>query len=70
MDEQKKEMTLEESFSALTEITGKMENPDLSLEERFELYRTGMELIRVCTGKIDLVEKKLVTIREEAGAGA
>lgn len=64
-NEVKTEMTLEEGFRKLDEITEQLEEPDLPLESRFELYKTGMDLIKICTEKIDLVEKKLITINKD-----
>ena len=54
-----KEMTLEEGFTKLEEITGMMEKSDISLEERFGLYKQGIELVKLCSEKIDTVEKEL-----------
>lgn len=60
------EMTLEEAFSKLDEITKKLENPQLGLEKAFELYREGSKLADIAQKKIDLVQKQVRIIR---GAG-
>ncbi len=62
MDE-KKEMTLEEGLEELDRLTKKMEESEIPLEERFELYKKGVELVKFCSGKIDLVEKELQIVR-------
>ncbi|MBQ1547911.1 MAG: exodeoxyribonuclease VII small subunit [Lachnospiraceae bacterium] len=65
MAENKKEKTLEESFSELDDIIEKMEEGDLPLEETFELYKKGMEAVRECGTKIDAVEKQVKVLTEE-----
>lgn len=64
-NEAKKELTLEDGLEKLEEITRQMEDPKLSLEERFDLYKAGMDLIKICTEKIDMVEKKLEIIQKD-----
>lgn len=58
-----KEMTLEEAFSRLDDITKKLENPELGLEKAFELYKEGSELADLARKKIDLVRKQVRIIR-------
>ena len=58
------EMTIEEAFAQL-ELTRKMENSQTSLEDSFALYQRGMELLKLCSGKIDRVEKKMLQIDED-----
>ena len=64
MPEEEK-ITLEEGFAQLDEITRKMEEPQMPLEERFDLYKKGMELVKICTAKIDTVEKSLKTVADD-----
>ena len=59
------ELTLEEGFAKLDEITGKMEDSHLSLEERFALYKEGVNLIKFCSEKIDTVEKELKLVNDD-----
>ena len=59
------EMTIEEVFAQLDELTRKMENSQTSLEDSFALYQRGMELLKLCSGKIDRVEKKMLQIDED-----
>lgn len=59
------EMTIEEAFALLDELTRKMENSQTSLEDSFALYQRGMELLKLCSGKIDRVEKKMLQIDED-----
>lgn len=62
-----KETTLEESFEALECILKELDKENVSLEESFDLYTKGMELVKICNSKIELVEKKLRVIGEENG---
>ena len=57
MSEKKKE-NLEEMFKDLEELIGKMENEEITLEQTFDLYNNGMELLKKCNLSIDEVEKK------------
>lgn len=53
------EITLEQAFAALDEITKKMEEGGLSLEENFSLYKEGLSLIDLCNKKIEKVESDI-----------
>ena len=61
MDE-KKEMTIEESFAALDDMVKKLESDKISLEESFRLYEEGMKLVKDVSDRIELVEKKMQII--------
>ncbi len=63
--QKEKEQTLEEAFKRLDEIAGRLEQKDLSLEESFQLYKEGMELLKTCSGRIDQVEKKMMQISSD-----
>ena len=63
MSEKKKE-NLEEMFKDLEELIGKMENEEITLEQTFDLYNTGMELLKKCNLSIDEVEKKVLVLDE------
>jgi len=56
--------TLEEVFGQLDEVVKQLEGDSVSLEESFRLYHQGMELLKVCNDKIDLVEKKMLVLDE------
>lgn len=53
---------LEENFELLEELTDKLAEDDLALEEAFKLYSKGMEILGKCTEQIDRVEKKVMLI--------
>ena len=62
MSETKKTYTLEENFARLEEIIEKMESDDISLEEAFAAYSTGMTVLKECNEQIDKVEKKVLKL--------
>ena len=64
---EKEELTLEESFAKLEEMLEKLEDRELPLEESFQLYQKGMELLKACNEKIDLVEKKILVMNVDGG---
>ena len=57
--------SLEEVFEHLDEIVVKLEETDVSLENSFQLYHEGMELLKICNDKIDTVEKKMLMLDED-----
>ena len=61
------EQSLEELFVQLEETMKKMEQEDVSLEDSFQYYHRGMDLLKVCNDKIDQVEKKMLVLDEEGG---
>lgn len=61
MAEKKKE-NLEEMFRNLEELIGKMENEEITLEQTFDLYNKGMELLKKCSLSIDEAEKKVLVL--------
>lgn len=58
------EQTLETVFEQLDEIVGKLEGENVSLEESFQLYHNGVDLLKVCNEKIDTIEKKMLILDE------
>ena len=61
-------MTLEETFAGLEEVIKKMEQGDVSLEESFQLYHKGMDMLKSCNDKIDKIEKQMLILDEEGTA--
>ena len=59
MPEDKKEMTIEESFARLDGMVKALDSDDITLEESFKIYEEGMKLIKDVSSRIDLVEKKI-----------
>ena len=63
MSEKKKE-NLEEMFKDLEELIGKMENEEITLEQTFDLYNNGMEILKKCNLSIEEVEKNVLVLDE------
>lgn len=61
----KENLTLEEMMEALEECTQRMETGELTLEESFEAFKTGMELVKCCNESIDKVEKEVVKLMDD-----
>lgn len=60
-----KENTLEENFELLSEVTEKLQSDDLPLEEAFENYKKGMDLIKKCSDQTDKVEKEVLKLNSD-----
>lgn len=58
-------MTVEEAFQKLDELAEKLESRETSLEDSFQLYAQGMELLKYCSSKLDTVEKKMLQMNED-----
>ena len=65
-----KNMTMEEAFDKLSSLLGQMEREEHTLEETFQLYGEGLNLVRYCNDKIDAIEKKLVILEENGDTKA
>lgn len=64
----KKKETLEEMFTQLESVIKTMEQVDVSLEETFDLYHKGMNMLKSCNDKIDKVEKKMLILDDKGEA--
>ena len=64
----KKEETLEEMFTQLESVIKTMEQGDVSLEETFDLYHKGMNMLKSCNDKIDKVDKKMLILDDKGEA--
>lgn len=64
-NEKQKEPTLQDIFVQLDEVIEGMEQENVSLEETFELYHKGMDMLKMCNDKIDKVEKKMLLLDNE-----
>ena len=57
--------SLEELFAEAEALIGRMEEPDLPLEDAFAAYEHGMKIIRACNSRIDQVEQKMLVMNAE-----
>lgn len=62
-------MELEEIMEQLEETVGKLEYEKLSLEEAYETFSKGMELVVKGNQAIDQVEKKIEILTEQGKEG-
>lgn len=58
----KKNLSIEEAFENLDTLLEQLEDRDITLENSFQLYHKGMELLKYCNDKIDTVEKQMLQI--------
>lgn len=65
---EEKKLSLEELFENLDEVVARLEGEDISLEESFQLYQKGMEMLKECNETIDTVEKKVQMLDEDGEA--
>ncbi|MBE5885903.1 MAG: exodeoxyribonuclease VII small subunit [Lachnospiraceae bacterium] len=61
---EKKTATLEENFAKIEEILADLERNDISIEDAFNKYSDGVELLKQCDESIDRVEKKVLKLME------
>ena len=62
---EKENRSIEEAMEALDQIAKRLESNEITLEESFQIYKEGMELLQYCSRKIDTVEKKMLQMNEE-----
>ena len=62
-------LTLEEAYKKLDDLLRELEDPHTPLEKTFDAYREGISVLNVCKQKIDLIEKKVLTLSEEGEIG-
>ena len=59
------ERTIEEGLQELDKIVEKLESREISLEDSFVMYQKGMEVLKQCSQKIDMVEKKMLQMNKD-----
>ncbi len=64
-EKQTEEITIEEGLQELDKIVEKLESRDISLEDSFTMYQKGMEVLKQCSEKIDMVEKKMLQMNKD-----
>ena len=57
--------TIEQNFEKLENILKEMQSEEITLDQSFELYNQGLELVKACNGQIDTIEKKIKIIEED-----
>ena len=62
---QEQKLSLEEALEKLDETIAGLQSEEVSLEESFELYKIGMDYVKICSETIDMVEKKVLMLNQE-----
>jgi exodeoxyribonuclease VII small subunit len=57
----------EQAMEQLEMIVMKLETGDLPLEQAIELFQEGIRLSRLCSSKLESVERKIEILLEEDG---
>ena len=57
---------IEENFKELDELLEKMQDEDVSLDESFEMYKKGIEIVKDSNDQIDKIEKQIEVLEEES----
>ena len=65
--EKEQELSLEEAFAQIEEVIAHLETEEITLEQSFQEYNKGMQLLKHCNATIDQVEKKVLQINEDGG---
>ena len=65
---EQKEQTLEEIFKEMEGLLEALESREISLEDSFEKYKEGMELLKAAGEKIDTVEKSMLVLNDQGEA--
>ncbi|MFI5183826.1 MAG: exodeoxyribonuclease VII small subunit [Vicinamibacteria bacterium] len=58
--------TFEAALKQLEEIVGRLEKGELPLEESLKLYEEGIQLSRLCHGKLEEAEGKIEMLLKDA----
>ena len=57
--------SIEDNFKQLEEILSNLHKEDVTLDNAFELYKEGLELVKDCNEQIETIEKKIKIIGED-----
>ena len=61
----KNTVSLEERFEHIEDIIHEMETGEVSLDKSFELYKTGLEEIKLANTMLDDMEKAMLILNED-----
>lgn len=65
MAKKEEALSLEQALGKLDETIAKLQSDEVSLEESFELYKEGMDYVKICSHTIEEVEKKVLMLNQE-----
>lgn len=60
--ETESQKTIEERFASIEKILQRLEHPDVSLDESFELYKQGMAELQSANASIEQTRKAVMAI--------
>ena len=63
--DKKEELNFEELMVKLEDITNKLENEKLSLDDSVKLFKEGMQISKECNSKLEDAEKKITILINE-----
>lgn len=63
--DKKEELNFEELMVKLEDITNKLENEKLSLDDSVKLFEEGMQISKECNSKLEDAEKKITILINE-----
>lgn len=66
---EEKPLAFEAALKRLEEIVSRMESGDADLDAMIALFEEGQRLVKVCTAKLNEVEKKIEQIAEDSASG-
>ena len=56
---------IEKNFKELDEILEKMQDEEVSLDESFEMYKKGKEIVKDSNEQIEKIEKQIEVLEED-----
>ena len=59
------DMTIDQKMDVLDGIIEQMESDEITLEDSFDLYKKGVELVKSCNDAIDRVEKEVLKLNDD-----
>ena len=68
-DNSTEDLKFEDALKEVESIVDRLESGELPLEESLQTFQRGMELVNLCSKKIDKVEEKLRVLLENADGG-
>ena len=63
----KEELSFEELMKRLEDVTNRLENEELSLDESVALFEEGMNLSKKCNETLENAEKRIAILLENNG---
>lgn len=60
-------ISIEDAFKKLEEITAVLESPETSLKDSLDVYAEGVKLIQSCKDYLQDVQKEMITLTGREG---